>query len=96
METTVTQSIQGGLAVPPIAAHQQWCCAKGCGQCSVKTIHFEWRSVTDLATGQKIQSDHVLQDVSACCGADLMLWDDQAQDFVDFEMVPREPAVVAP
>lgn len=74
---------------PPIGPRQQWCCAKGCGPCKVKTVPFAWRTIYDHG-GNAIQQDTTPVDVAACCGADLMLWDEDRQDFVPFELVVRQ------
>ena len=77
--------------VPQIGARQQWCCARGCGPCGVKTVPFVWREVRNRA-GDLIEQNTTPQDVSACCGSELMLWDEDKQDFVDWEPVVRPPA----
>lgn len=77
-----------GFMVPKIGPRQQWCCANGCGACSVKTIDFAWRTITNMRTGT-VQRDTYPLDVSSCCGADLTLWDDDAKTFADFAMVDR-------
>lgn len=74
--------------VPPIGPRQQWCCARGCGVCAVKTVPYVWREVRDRA-GKLIEQNTTPVDVSSCCGADLMLWDEDKQDMVPFEMVVR-------
>lgn len=79
-----------GQQAPPIGPHQQWTCANGCGQCGVRTIDFAWRTVTDLSTGQVVERDTVKADVSSCCGAELLLWDDDLQDCVEFKMLELE------
>lgn len=77
---------------PPIGPRQQWCCANGCGPCNVKTVDHEWRVITDLYTGKVIQRDTYPDDVSSCCGAELMLWDEDLQSFVEWQPVVRPPA----
>jgi hypothetical protein len=74
--------------VPPIGPRQQWCCANGCGVCKVKTVPFVWREVHDR-NGKLLEQNTTPVDVSSCCGADLMLWDEDKQDMVPFEMVVR-------
>lgn len=70
-------------------------CAKGCGPCSVKTIDFVWREVHDR-NGKLLEQNTTPVDVSACCGADLMLWDEGRQEFVEFDLIVRPgPANVA-
>jgi hypothetical protein len=80
--------------VPPIGPRQQWCCAQGCGVCGVKTVPYVWREVRDLA-GKLIEQNTTPVDVSSCCGADLMLWDEDKQDMVDWQPVVR-PASANP
>jgi len=74
--------------VPQIGPRQQWCCARGCGVCAVKTVPYVWRTVHDR-DGKLIEQNTTPVDVSSCCGADLMLWDEDAKGFVAFEMVAR-------
>lgn len=81
------------LLAPPIGPRQQWCCARGCGACSVKTVERETSRTTCLRTGKVTNQQFQTEDVSSCCGADLMLWDEGKQDFVDWEPVAnRMPA----
>ena len=76
------------LMVPPIGPRQQWTCARGCGVCGVKTIPFVWREVRNRA-GDLIEQNTTPVDVSSCCGSELMLWDEDKQGVVPFEMVAR-------
>ena len=81
------------LLTPAIGPRQQWCCANGCGVCSVKTVQRETSRTTCLRTGKVTNQQFQTEDVSSCCGADLMLWDEDKQDFVDWQPVAnREPA----
>ena len=77
--------------VPHISERQQWCCARGCGPCEVKTIAHVWREVHDR-NGKLLEQNTTPTDVSSCCGADLMLWDNDTQDFVEWAPVARPPA----
>ena len=86
------QEPEPNYMVPPIGPCQQWTCANGCGACAVKTIDFEWRTITDMRTGKVIQRDTYPIDVSSCCGAELLLWDEDKQDTVDWQPVVRPPA----
>ncbi len=79
------------LAVPQIGPRQQWCCAKGCGPCGVTTKQHVWREVHDL-DGKLTEQNTTPVDVSACCSADLLLWDEDQQGFVAFELVVRQAA----
>lgn len=84
------------LLAPAIGPRQQWCCARGCGACGVKTVERETSRTTCLRTGKVTNQQFQTEDVSSCCGADLMLWDEDKQDFVDWQPVAnREPANVA-
>ena len=79
---------QAGFMAPQLGSHQEWCCAKGCGPCGVKTVDFAWRTITNLHSGH-VQRDTYPIDVSSCCSAELMLWDEEKQDFIDFKMLDR-------
>jgi len=80
-----------GYMVPPIGPGQQWCCSRGCGVCQVKTVPYVWREVHDR-NGTLIERNSYPVDMSSCCSADLMLWDEDKQDCVAFEMLERKVA----
>lgn len=58
------------LFAPAIGARQQWCCARGCGACAVKTVQRETSRTTCLRTGKVTNRQFQTEDVSSCCGAD--------------------------
>lgn len=78
--------------LPEIAAKQVWCCSEGCGECRPVQAEFEYASTTDLKTGLVTERTVGQVWVSACCKADLMLWDKTKDNFVDFEIKVPEVA----
>lgn len=83
----------GPEVLPEIALDQVWCCSEGCGECQPVQTEFEYGRATDLRTGAVTERKVGQVWVSACCKADLMLWDKAEDNFVDFKMgrpeVPR-------
>lgn len=74
------------MKLPEIGKTQSWCCENGCGECKPVMDDFEYSRTEDMA-GNLIESKTEVVWVSNCCKADLMLWDEDKQNFVDFEMV---------
>lgn len=68
--------------LPVITARQSWCCENGCGECRPVQIDFEYYREED-GNGNLIERKTEKMWASHCCGADLMLWDDDKQDFVE-------------
>lgn len=71
--------------LPEIGPTQSWSCENGCGECKPKQIDFEYARTEDppgTVTERKVGKIWV----SECCEADLMLWDEGKQNFVDFKM----------
>lgn len=73
-------------ALPVITAQQAWCCENGCGTCTPVQIDFEY-SRTESPDGVVLESLTEKVWRSACCRAELMLWDEAKQDFVPWEPV---------
>lgn len=74
------------MKLPEITYKQSWCCSQGCGICVPKQIDFEY-SRTEDRHGNLIESKTEGIWVSECCEAELMLWDETLQDFVEFEEI---------
>lgn len=70
--------------LPQKEPHQEWCCSEGCGNCSPVQADFEYYREEDLQ-GNVLDTKSMKIWVSNCCNADLLLWDEQQQDFVDLE-----------
>lgn len=69
--------------LPELAAGQSWCCSNGCGECGTKETAFEY-SREEFPNGDVISKTQRVF-VSTCCDADLMLWDEGKQDFVEWD-----------
>lgn len=67
--------------LPTINNRQKWCCENGCGECRPVQTDFEY-SRTEDESGNVIESLTEKIWVSHCCKADLMLWDEDKQDFI--------------
>lgn len=65
----------------------QWVCANGCGICDVRRSMFEYYREEDL-NGNLIESKSVPMLVSKCCGADLMMWDNQSDEQINVSLSP--------
>lgn len=74
------------MELPEITKSQSWCCSEGCGDCTPVPTDFEY-SRTEDRQGNLIESKTEKIFVSNCCGAELMLWDEEKQDNVAFEFV---------
>lgn len=72
--------------LPTISATQAWCCANGCGECKQKEAEHEYYRQEDLQ-GNLIESKTEVIHVSHCCRADLLLWDQDKQNFVEWSYV---------
>ena len=73
-----------GLPLPEIAPQQSWCCENGCGECTPVQTDFEYSKTTDSA-GNVLESKIEKIWVSHCCKAELMLWDESKQYFVEWQ-----------
>jgi hypothetical protein len=71
--------------LPVLATNQVWCCSEGCGECAPIQVEFEYGS-TERPIGTLIERKVGQVWVSACCKADLELWDEGRQNFVSFTM----------
>jgi hypothetical protein len=71
--------------LPQLGAGQVWCCAKGCGACGTKTVLREY-SRTEHPNGD-IESKSSCVEVSSCCAADLLLWDEEKKDFIEWSLI---------
>ena len=60
-----------------------WTCVNGCGECGVKRIEFEF-SREETLDGRLISSATEPRLVSDCCGAELVMWDDEKDEEVFF------------
>lgn len=67
--------------LPAISDRQKWCCENGCGECRPVQTDFEY-SRTEDDKGNVLESLTEKIWVSHCCKADLMLWDEDKQDFI--------------
>lgn len=79
--------------LPALAEGQCWCCARGCGECHAKESLYEY-SRTRYPNGTVVSKSCRIF-VSACCAADLMLWDEKHNDFTDWQYAAtdhRQPA----
>lgn len=78
------------LKLPMLKNNQSWCCSKGCGDCNtVDAIHE--RMIETDNNGKVIHAVYEHYHVSSCCKADLLLWDDDIEGFVDYEEIdPRK------
>lgn len=76
--------------LPIASASQQWCCSNGCGECKPRDSTFEYYREEDV-DGNLVESRTQPISVSHCCRADLLLWDESKQDFVEWEY-PTPPA----
>lgn len=78
--------------LPALADGQDWCCG-GCGSGIVKAprkIDFEY-SREVLPNGDAVTKTTVRY-VAPCCGADLLLWDENKQDHIPWSYVERSLA----
>jgi len=64
----------------------QWTCANGCGVCKVKRIEFEYERTMTL-DGDLVSRKTTPQLVSACCGADLSMWDAERDEEIEVASV---------
>lgn len=80
-DATVIASL--GLPLPAITDRQSWSCANGCGACTPVQVNFEYSRTEDMA-GNLIESRTEKVWVSNCCAEDLLLWDEDKQDFVEW------------
>ena len=71
-----------GHNLPEIGTSQEWCCSNGCGSCRPVERDFVYHRVTD-EDGEVLTEATEKVWVSHCCGADLELWDEDKQDFVE-------------
>ena len=69
--------------LPTITDRQSWCCENGCGECRPVQIDFEYSRTEDM-DGNLIESKTEKVWASHCCKAELMLWDEDRQDFIDW------------
>lgn len=77
--------------LPTIPPHQQWCCGdRGCGPTTPVPSMHEY-SRTEHQNGD-VESMQQRVYVSACCRGDLLLWDEEKQDFLDWEYVEASAA----
>lgn len=75
------QPIQAAAEGYPLveAGRYQLICANGCGRCGIKLSEFECERTETLA-GELVSRKVCPQIVSACCGHDVEVWDEEAQD----------------
>jgi hypothetical protein len=74
--------------LPVLDTSQVWCCSEGCGECAPIQVEFEYGS-TERPIGTLVERKVGQVWVSACCKADLELWDESKQNFVSFTMGGR-------
>jgi hypothetical protein len=72
------------MKLPQLTATQSWCCGNGCGECKPKETLFEY-SRTEFPNGE-VHSRHEPLYVSACCYAELFLWDEAVQDVIPYKL----------
>lgn len=76
--------------LPQLAEGQSWCCANGCGECRPKESSHEYFRSEDLQ-GNLIESKSEKIQVSHCCRAELLLWDEAKRDFVEWHYAEDAP-----
>lgn len=79
--------------LPVLEAGQSWACGSGCGYCTPKESALEY-SREEFPDGRVISKTQRVF-VSACCGEDLLLWDENKQDFLPWP-APHAVKTVAP
>ena len=72
--------------LPELNEGQEWCCSKGCGPCQPVQYDFEY-SRTETLDGVLIDSKTEKVWVSHCCKAELELWDEKQNTFVEVKMI---------
>lgn len=76
--------------LPNLKSGQVWACSNGCGDCkTVEAIHTAMIE-TDIKTGKTLNAIYEHYHVSSCCLADLWLWDDIEENFIDFHETHTE------
>ncbi len=73
--------MDGVMKLQEITDRQSWCCENGCGECQPVQIDFEYSRTEDMA-GNLIESKTKKVWVSHCCHAELELWDEEKQGFI--------------
>lgn len=68
--------------LPTITNQQIWCCANGCGECRPVQIDFEYSRTEDM-DGNLLDSKTEKVWASHCCHAELELWDEDKQAFIE-------------
>lgn len=72
--------------LPSISETQKWCCGTGgCGECQTRPTLREYSRTEHPNGNVDSMSERIF--VSACCGGDLLLWDEDKQDCVDWNYV---------
>lgn len=74
------------MELPELTKSQSWCCSEGCGDCLPVTTDFEYSRIEDRQ-GNLIESKTEKFFVSHCCRAELLLWDEEKQDHIDFDFI---------
>ena len=74
--------------LPQLNEDQEWCCWKGCGPCTPVQTDFVYSSTTDLV-GNLLESKSFKVWVSHCCKANLALWDEGLNDFIEWTPVEQ-------
>lgn len=71
------------FSLPEIESHQSWVCANGCGDCkTVEAKHIRMQKFD--RDGYLAGAEHHYYQASKCCNAEVMLWDEEVEETVEF------------
>ena len=74
--------------LPMLNSRERWCCALGCGFCEAKPALVEY-SRTEHDNGD-VESKSRRVYVSSCCEADILLWNEDVQDVIEWSNVESD------